>query len=694
MTVVAAVAYYKLLAKPLFAEVPEQNGFQRLMEKMKSSRPMVWLRTEVFQQIHFKVQDKVHALYEQGVFYRDMLKIIVNFLQIIGSFARIDLNFPTQFGDLMKAFSIAELSSELPATACLLSSVTFYDNLLAYTLLPVIIIIVMALPTLYANFRSHSQASKVLDKFVIWALVFTNLIYPNVSRVVLMTLQCDNVPEVGRFLAADYRVSCDNEKYKVYRTYAYFAIAAWPLGFPVFCIALLVYYKVPHIAARKLKRAELRAFLQYSASQFASLGKPPLVLGNMHSLEMDDLSLEQLRLLAESFGLCKQDDIRKLRQQVSENWVLARQTSIYDASTSSEVAIACSSTTSSNSLSKQDLVVRLLVLIDEMKVAEQLVVPALEWNAESDDEEERLAMAHVGILISAYEPKYYWFELWILCHKLMLISFIPTMVSDSSASFLLISFLFEFVNIIFTCQLKPFADPSLDRLNLGTLVVICLVLLYGIMLLITPNVTTDPRDRQIQGILLVIMNVGVILSAPIQFCIERTAELLALNEVIKTSGAAISLRVLHCLRPKPAPERHNAPNDRQMEMEPSALAPRMPDSEQPPPPQELPDHHRPIPLKGTPLFVCMSMHTPVCCVPVLAHVGPPVLFYSEGTTSLTDKVDPEKSSINSAQADKDSILIPQAGESIEACSPMPWQKEPDCAKRLTVPAVDCQFAHH
>ena len=60
--------------------------------------------------------------------------------------------------------------------------------------------------------------------------------------------------------------------------------------------------------------------------------------------------------------------------------------------------------------SKDQLLSKLQVLINEMKAAEQLVVPTLRWDPVSTDEKEVRAVARIGLLISAYEPQYYWFE--------------------------------------------------------------------------------------------------------------------------------------------------------------------------------------------------------------------------------------------------------------------------------------------
>lgn len=59
---------------------------------------------------------------------------------------------------------------------------------------------------------------------------------------------------------------------------------------------------------------------------------------------------------------------------------------------------------------RDELLSSLWVFIEEMKAAGQLVVPTLRWDPGSADENEVLAIARVGLLITSYEPKYYWFD--------------------------------------------------------------------------------------------------------------------------------------------------------------------------------------------------------------------------------------------------------------------------------------------
>ena len=61
--------------------------------------------------------------------------------------------------------------------------------------------------------------------------------------------------------------------------------------------------------------------------------------------------------------------------------------------------------------SKEELLSKLRVFISDMKAAEQLVVPTLHWNPKSAESKEALAVARTGVLISSYEPQYFWYDM-------------------------------------------------------------------------------------------------------------------------------------------------------------------------------------------------------------------------------------------------------------------------------------------
>lgn len=266
--------------------------------------------------------------------------------------------------------------------------------------------------------------------------------------MVFLALPCDNLRGTGKFLAVDYRVSCLSDEYKNYRVFAYTAIIVWPLGFPLFCLGMLWYYEVPRMASQKMKLAEERAFLQHWSSTFARLGKP---VAGLDSLELRELTNMQLYLLLGSVASCIAENA-EARLELGVGWdgVLAElvpqteapqsceetkpckllqpqphsdSVSVSDeatAPTAAEKASVRVSTTPIQELGhsnvpdnlpdRNKLLSELWGFINRMKASEQLAAPTLCWDPKSDDAKEVLAVARVGLLISAYEPRYYWFE--------------------------------------------------------------------------------------------------------------------------------------------------------------------------------------------------------------------------------------------------------------------------------------------
>ena len=80
----------------------------------------------------------------------------------------------------------------------------------------------------------------------------------------------------GACLLQDYRIDCTSGTYNSYRNFAYIGIVLWPIGFPLFCLAMLYYYKIPAIAHRKQEKAEWAAFMSYCMSMLADRGLPVL----------------------------------------------------------------------------------------------------------------------------------------------------------------------------------------------------------------------------------------------------------------------------------------------------------------------------------------------------------------------------------------------------------------------------------
>ena len=187
---------------------------------------------------------------------------------------------------------------------------------------------------------------------------------------------------------------------------------------------------------------------------------------------------------------------------------------------------------------------------------EKLALPVLQWDAGSQDADEKLAMIRLTFLIAMYEPQYYWFEVFVMVHKLMIISVLPAFVPDDGAiTFLLVAFVVEFAQVILTSRLKPWSDPQLDRLNLCTSVTVCIVLFTGIATKVKPERFEDPDEQGVMGVLLILLNLLVLFSGPLLFAAERTAQLIEtkakFNVLAKTGALKVQRSVSSVRRIRP-----------------------------------------------------------------------------------------------------------------------------------------------
>ena len=89
---------------------------------------------------------------------------------------------------------------------------------------------------------------------------------------------CNIHEQIREVWLQDYRIDCTTGTYNWYRNFAYFGIVLWPVGFPLFCLGMLYYYKVPKIARRKQEKAEWAAFITHCMSMLADRGLPVLGL--------------------------------------------------------------------------------------------------------------------------------------------------------------------------------------------------------------------------------------------------------------------------------------------------------------------------------------------------------------------------------------------------------------------------------
>ena len=120
--------------------------------------------------------------------------------------------------------------------------VNFHDRLLWTTITPIVLICLLGL-TYAVAVRKYGRSSEIAlrsarQKHVSMALLVTFLVYSSVSSVVFQMFACDNLDD-GKYLRADYTITCDSPKHRALQIYASLMIFLYPVGIPTLYACLL-----------------------------------------------------------------------------------------------------------------------------------------------------------------------------------------------------------------------------------------------------------------------------------------------------------------------------------------------------------------------------------------------------------------------------------------------------------------------
>jgi hypothetical protein len=79
----------------------------------------------------------------------------------------------------------------------------------------------------------------------------------------IAALVCKKV-DTDYLLAYDSRIDCRSAEYASYSIFSWLMLVLWPIGCPLLLLLLLKSYKVPEMATRKRREAELKAFMLHT----------------------------------------------------------------------------------------------------------------------------------------------------------------------------------------------------------------------------------------------------------------------------------------------------------------------------------------------------------------------------------------------------------------------------------------------
>ena len=114
-------------------------------------------------------------------------------------------------------------------------STDFYDHLLVNTIAPLVVL--MALCGTYSVAQKRNQGSEdamreVQHKHLSAGLFVAFLVYSSVSFTIFQTFGCETLDDGVSYLRADYSLTCDTDRYAIYRAYAIVMLCVYPIGLP------------------------------------------------------------------------------------------------------------------------------------------------------------------------------------------------------------------------------------------------------------------------------------------------------------------------------------------------------------------------------------------------------------------------------------------------------------------------------
>jgi hypothetical protein len=220
-------------------------------------------------------------------------KIFVSFFQVISSFLTFQVKWPITFLNAMMwlkaTINFSVLS--LPGVSCLWKTLSYRRKLLVYTLSPLILTAMLALPvgialirfkqskqdTAENKLRAITRKKRLdasLDRFWNGVMFLAFMLYPMLS---LITLEPFNCQPVGLgLLAADYREPCP-EPASLESIWAAVFIMVYPVGIPVASILVLRSMGVHRLAKEKIDSALVSAMISLYIKRTSSVASQKIM---------------------------------------------------------------------------------------------------------------------------------------------------------------------------------------------------------------------------------------------------------------------------------------------------------------------------------------------------------------------------------------------------------------------------------
>ena len=181
---------------------------------------------------------------------RTKAKIMVSFFQIMASFEGIlEVRFPPVFEKFTRWISsTVNLDALQLARAGCIMNTNFYSTLLAQTILPIALSLIIFISFLICKLlwgKTKEKRAQYRDFASSSFLTITYIVFASVSTTIFDTFNCQKVgDDPTLYLARDQSIDCDSSQHKSYKIYAAAMILIYPVGIPLVYFVCLWMHRV------------------------------------------------------------------------------------------------------------------------------------------------------------------------------------------------------------------------------------------------------------------------------------------------------------------------------------------------------------------------------------------------------------------------------------------------------------------
>eukprot|EP00960_Hanusia_phi_P038652 753530-Hanusia_phi.AAC.6 len=393
------------------------------------------------------------------------VKIIIGFYQVTLTFIKnFNVTWPDSIRSLITGLSFLSLDFfSLPGTDCLSASLPYLHKLYIVSIVPLVLVALLILPGLCALFQDKEIRGMLAEKVMFWLLFLLFTIYPFVSSVILQTFSCVDLGRDANYLMVDFRVACPVEaKGQEFLIAVVFSLV-YPIGIPVFMLAVLLYFEVPLLAKRKMFMANLTA-----------------VLEKMLFANEDRELIREIQRKVEECPLRADPLLRLNHVELQTMCSFLRGHSGAEVSKeSSQINLEIER----HNMESLDLTKLITSALDDGT----LTSAKLQWGRGKEGsawfEQEERAIRHAGFLFESYKVKFWYFEMIEKSGKLVLTSVVLFVYEGTYLQVAFAAFV-TFISLVVYLLCEPLVYPVLDQQQALGLVIQFLTLFYGLTLIL------------------------------------------------------------------------------------------------------------------------------------------------------------------------------------------------------------------